>query len=191
MYLTSEMFYSMHWTSPAEIMKRLLVLTMMGFLFGACSGGNYAPLTTVEQVDVSRYVGKWYEIASLPFSRQEGCSCTTAEYEVLEDGVLRVKNSCMKEGELTVANGKAFVVEGTNNTKLRVQFFWPFRCDYWVIDLAPDYSYAVVGVPSREYCWILSRKPSMDDATYAAILERIKVKGFDIARFNRTRQDCN
>jgi apolipoprotein D and lipocalin family protein len=109
---------------------------------------------------------------------------------VLEDGVLRVKNSCIKDGELTVANGKAFVVEGTNNAKLRVQFFWPFRGDYWVIDLAPDYSYAVIGVPSREYCWILSRTSKLDDATYAKILEGVKAKGFDVTRFNRTKQDC-
>lgn len=154
------------------------------------SSDKYPPLETVASVDVNRYVGKWYEIASFPFSYQEGCTCTTAEYEVLEDGVLRVINSCRKEGAVDQAIGKAFVVEGTNNTKLRVQFFWPFRGDYWVIDLADDYSYAVVGVPSRKYCWILSRTATMSDEVYAGILERVKEKGFDITRFNKTSQEC-
>lgn len=170
-----------------------------GFLFfssliiSGCSifsSDNYPPLKTVDSVDVQKYIGKWYEIASLPFSRQEGCSCTTAEYEILETGVLKVTNSCMKEGEPAQAVGKAFVVEGTNNAKLRVQFFWPFRGDYWVIDLADDYSYAVVGVPSRKYCWILSRTPSMSDETFAGIIERVKEKGFDVTKFNKTAQNC-
>ncbi len=170
---------------------KIIILPLL--LLTGCSpfsSDNYPPLDTVSFVDVKKYVGKWYEIASLPFSRQEGCSCTTAEYEILDDGVLKVTNSCMKEGERTQAIGKAFVVEGTNNAKLRVQFFWPFRGDYWVIDRADDYSYAVVGVPSRKYCWILSRTPSMSDETYASIIEHVKAKGFDATRFNKTVQDC-
>ena len=162
-------------------------------LFSGCSifsSDNYPPLETVPSVDVTRYVGKWYEIASLPFKYQEGCTCTTAEYEVLDNGVLKVTNSCRKEGALDQAIGKAFVVDGTNNAKLKVQFFWPFTGDYWVIDLADDYSYAVVGVPSRKYCWILSRTTTMSDEIYAGILERVKEKGFDITRFNITSQDC-
>jgi apolipoprotein D and lipocalin family protein len=162
-------------------------------LFSGCSvfsPEQYPFLPTVESVDVQRYAGTWYEIASLPFSRQEGCTCTKAEYKVMDDGVLKVTNSCIKEGKMSVANGKAFIVEGTNNAKLKVQFFWPFKGDYWIIDLADDYSYAVVGVPSRKYCWILSRTKSMDDSTYAGILGVVKAKGFDITRFNKTQQNC-
>ncbi|MEI7907959.1 MAG: lipocalin family protein [Bacteroidota bacterium] len=169
------------------------VFCLSVFLFAGCSifsSNNYAPLETVPSVDVKKYIGKWYEIASLPFSRQEGCSCTTAEYDILDDGVLSVTNRCKKGDGFDQAVGKAFVIEGTNNTKLKVQFFWPFKGDYWVIDLAEDYSYAVVGMPSRKYCWILSRTKTMSDETYAGILERVKAKGFDITRFNKTAHDC-
>jgi apolipoprotein D and lipocalin family protein len=170
------------------------IITMIPLIaFAGCSifsSGKYAPLETVPSVDITKYVGKWYEIASLPFSLQDGCSCTTAEYEILESGVLKVTNSCRKEGEIEQATGKAFVVEGTNNSKLKVQFFWPFKGDYWVIDLADDYSYAVVGVPSRKYCWILSRSTIMSPETYSGILDRIKAKGFDITRFNKTEHNC-
>jgi len=170
-----------------------IIAILPTMFFAGCSifsSNSYAPLETVPSVDVKQYGGKWFEIASLPFSRQEGCSCTTAEYEILEDGVLKVTNTCKKEGNIEQAIGKAFVVEGTNNAKLKVQFFWPFRGDYWVIDLAADYSYAVVGVPSRKYCWILSRTTTMSDETYTGIVQRVKAKGFDVTRFQKTSQDC-
>lgn len=163
------------------------------FMFSGCaifSSSNNPPLETVPYVDVKQYMGKWFEIASFPFYWQDGCSCTTAEYEILEDGVVKVTNRCIKEGKVDQSVGKAFIVEGTNNSKLLVQFFWPFKGDYWVIDLAPDYSYAVVGVPNRKYCWILSRTTTMNDETYAGIVERVKAKGFDVSKFNKTAHNC-
>ncbi|NMB82925.1 MAG: lipocalin family protein, partial [Ignavibacteria bacterium] len=104
---------------------------------------------------------------------------------------LRVINKCMKNGELDDAKGKAFVVEGSNNSKLRVQFFWPFRGDYWVIELDKEnYQYAVVGTPSRKYMWILSRTPKMDEQIYNSILQQASEKGFDVSKLIKTVQDC-
>lgn len=173
-------------------MKRFAATVIAVFITG-CSGStssNYPPLETVPSLNVQQYAGKWYEIASFPFYWQDGCSCTTAEYEILENGTISVTNTCIKDGEVDQSVGKAFVVEGSNNTKLQVQFFWPFKGDYWVIDLAQDYSYAVVGVPSRKYCWILSRTTTMSDETYAGIVERVKNKGFDISQFKKTAHGC-
>lgn len=82
-----------------------------------------------------------------------------------------------------------FVVEGRNSAKLGTRLFWSFRGDYWVIDLSDDYSYAVAGMPSWEYCWILSRAPTMEEHTDTGILERVKAKGFDVTRFNRMLHD--
>jgi apolipoprotein D and lipocalin family protein len=161
-------------------------------LFG-CSG-SYQPLDVVPHVDLDRYLGKWYEIASFPQSFQKGCNCTTAEYFKTDGDYIRVLNSCRKgspQGELKTADGKAFVSDPATNAKLKVQFFWPFKGDYWIIDLADDYSYAVVGHPNRDYLWILSRKPSMDEITYKAILGRLKINGFDVTRLNKTNQSCN
>ena len=159
-------------------------------LFGC---GSYPPLDVVPRVDLDRYIGKWYDIASFPQSFQEGCNCTSAEYFKTDKDYIRVVNTCRKgspTGELKTAEGKAFVVENSNNAKLRVQFFWPFRGDYWIIDLAADYSYAVVGDPSRKYLWILSRTPKIDDSIFNAIVERIKAKGFDTSKLLRTNQSC-
>ncbi|HEY9177715.1 MAG TPA: lipocalin family protein [Flavipsychrobacter sp.] len=148
-------------------------------------------LETVPEVDVQRYMGKWYEIASFPQSFQKGCSCTVAEYELMDNGKVRVTNSCDAKGKRKVAKGKAWVTEKSTNAKLKVSFFWPFSGKYWIIDLADDYSYAVVGHPNRDYLWILSRTPQMDAQTYRQITERAKAKGFDITRLQKTRQvDC-
>lgn len=175
--------------------KFILFIALTGLGAGVLQAAaeKYPPLATVPQVDLARYMGTWYEIAAFPQRFEKGCHCTTAEYQMTDKGYVRVINSCRKgspQGKIKVARGKAFIVKGSGNAKLRVQFFWPFRGDYWIIDLAEDYSYAVVGERSREYLWILARTPRMDDALYQEILARAKNKGFDISRLRRTDQTC-
>src|SRR5689334_490818 len=132
------------------------------------------PLETVPHVDLNKYSGKWFEIASFPQRFQKGCHCTTAEYTVSEKGYVIVENRCNRDsinGKQSYIKGKAFVEKNSGNAKLKVQFFWPCRGKYWIIDLADDYSYAVVSHPNRKYLWILSRKPVMDNSIYTSILE--------------------
>ena len=177
-------------------MKALIVMTLAGIWVAAVAARaeeKYPPLETVPQVDLARYMGKWYEIAAFPQRFQKGCHCTTAEYEMTDKGYVRVINTCLKDGpqgKVKAAKGKAFVVEGSGNAKLRVQFFWPFRGDYWIIDLAQDYSCAVVGDKTQKYLWILSRTPRMDEVLYQEILARVKEKGFDIGRLRKCDQSC-
>jgi apolipoprotein D and lipocalin family protein len=148
-------------------------------------------LQTVPSVDLQKYAGKWYEIASFPQRFQKGCNCTTADYTPTDKGYVIVENRCNKDsinGKQSYIKGKAFVVANSGNAKLKVQFFWPFRGQYWIIDLADDYGYAVVGHPNRQYLWILSRTPQMDDNTYQQIISRVKEKGFDISKIKITPQ---
>ncbi len=150
-----------------------------------------APLTTVDRVDVGRYLGKWYEIASFPQRFQLGCTATTATYSLRPDGQIDVLNQCHLEtvdGELKVATGRARVVDPVTNARLEVSFFRPFWGDYWIIELEPEYEYAVVGHPGRDYLWILSRTPTMDAARYDAILTRLSEKGYQTERLSRTPQ---
>ena len=145
----------------------------------------------VPKVDLKRYAGKWYEIASYPQSFQKGCHCTTAEYTLSDKGYVIVENRCNRDsinGKQSYIKGKAFVEKDSSNAKLKVQFFWPFRAKYWIIDLADDYSYAVVSHPNRKYLWILSRTPKMDDTTYQKIISRLKEKGFDLSKLQITQQ---
>ena len=148
-------------------------------------------LQTVPYVDLKKYSGKWYEIASFPQRFQKGCYCTTADYTLTDKGFVIVENKCNKggiNGKQSYIKGKAFVVENSGNAKLKVQFFWPFRGKYWIIDLAEDYGYAVVGHPNKKYLWILSRTNTMNESTYQQIISRIKEKGFDISKIKLTKQ---
>ena len=148
-------------------------------------------LETVPFVDLNRYAGKWYEIASFPQRFQKGCHCTTAEYTMTDKGHVIVENRCNKDsinGKQSYIKGKAFVQKNSGNAKLKVQFFWPFRGKYWIIDLADDYSYAVVSHPNRKYLWILSRTSQMPEKTFQEILSRLKEKNFDLSNLKSTTQ---
>ena len=148
-------------------------------------------LETVTTVDLQKYSGKWFEIASFPQRFQKGCHCTTAEYTLTSKDYLIVENRCNKDnlnGKSLYIKGKVFAEKNSGNSKLKVQFFWPFKGKYWVIDLAPDYSYAVVGHPNRNYLWILSRTASMDDLLYHEIVSRIEAKGYDVSKILKTKQ---
>ena len=146
----------------------------------------------VRDVDLERYLGRWYEIASFPQRFQRGCVATTARYTRREDGRIRVENEC-RDGsfdvELRRIEGVAWVADPeVTNAKLRVRFFWPFSGAYWIIDLDPEYRFAAVGHPSRDYLWILSRTRTVEAATYDALLARIDAQGYDLERLQRTPQ---
>jgi apolipoprotein D and lipocalin family protein len=152
---------------------------------------HLGPLTTVSHVHLERYLGRWYEIASFPQSLQRGCTGTTATYSGRADGGIEVVNRCRKGslgGKESTAQGRARVVDPTTNAKLEVSFFRPFWGDYWIIELGSSYEHAVVGHPSRDYLWILSRTPTMDDGLCEAILSRLRAQGYEVERLVRTLQ---
>lgn len=147
------------------------------------------PLATVAHVDLARYSGTWFEIASFPQRFQAGCVASRADYTQAADGTVTVVNRCRDrrlDGPERTVTGTARVVDPATNAKLAVTFQWPFRGDYWIVDLDPDYRWAVVGHPSRDYLWILSRTPHLDGPTYTAILGRLQQQGYETARLDRT-----
>ncbi len=172
--------------STQHVMIALALLATAGTGFASDS-----ELTVVDSVVLSRYLGTWYEIASYPAWFQKNCTAVTAEYSMRDDGLIKVVNSCRKgslDGKLKQSTGRAKVVDTATNAKLKVSFFGPFWGDYWIIDLDVDYQWAVVGVPSRKYLWILSRTPVMDEQTYHEIVSRLPEFGYDASRLNTTPQ---
>jgi apolipoprotein D and lipocalin family protein len=154
-------------------------------------------LKVVPEVDLQRYVGTWYEIARLPFKYQSQCiSDVTATYSLLEDGKVQVINRCRDEnGDVSEAVGLARRADKNGpNSKLEVRFAPAWLSwlpmvwgDYWIMVLAPDYSYVAVGGPDREYMWVLSRTPSMDESVLQQILEQVKQNGYDLTGLIRTK----
>jgi apolipoprotein D and lipocalin family protein len=168
-----------------------LAFLMMFLVVAPNHAGDREPLETVDSVDLDRYLGRWYEIASYPAWFQKNCTAVTADYALREDGLIEVVNSCRKgslDGKLKQSKGRAKVVDETTNARLKVSFFGPFWGPYWIIDLDPDYQWAVVGGPDRKYLWILSRTPQMDETLYQEILSRLPDRGYDSERLHRTLQ---
>lgn len=181
-------------------LRMFLIFAAMTALAGAvlAQDGANSVLSTVGSVDLNKYQGRWYEIARYPNKFQKKCvGDTTATYTIKKDGDIEVLNECLKKnGKITRAKGEARVKDSSTNAKLKVRFapaflsFLPFVwADYWIIDLADDYSYAVVGDPGRKYLWILSRTPEMDQSTYQGILRRVKEQGFDPNKLIKTPQN--
>lgn len=170
------------------------------FLFLLICGGFASaaePLITVDHVDLTRYVGKWYEIASIPQYFQRKCvSDTTAEYEVVGKNRIRVYNSCETEDHHRIASeGRAKVVDTQTNAKLKVTFvhigdnyFFTFGGKYWITYLDSNYRYAIVGHPNRKYGWILSREPSLPESTLHMLITELKIRGYDACQFMMTPQ---
>lgn len=173
----------------------ILITACLALLAGCGINDQPAPGTdhSVPAVDLQRYLGLWYSVASLPAPFQDGCHCTTAEY-IARDGYIEVINRCRKgspKGAVDQAHGKAWPMPGSNNSRLKVSFFWPFKGDYWVIDLDPDYRWAVVGHPERKYLWILSRTPRLPDGVYEQLVGKARSLGYAVDRLQRIDQSCN
>jgi apolipoprotein D and lipocalin family protein len=149
------------------------------------------PLRIVPTVNLSRYLGKWYEIARFSNSFQKDCVEAIAEYSLIDDEKIQVINTCrrIKDGRLSSVTGIARVEDPVTHAKLKVNFVpswlrWTGigNGDYWIIDLDKDYTYAVVSEPSRKYLWILSRTPTMPQATYNDILKRLRDQNFEVSK---------
>ena len=169
------------------ILVAIIASAIMGVMV---PDSHKSELEVVSSVDLSRYVGRWYEIARLPNRFEKKCAdSVTATYALRPDGKIEVVNRCRKSsGEYTSAKGKAKIVDKRTNAKLKVTFFWPLYGDYWILDLGPNYEYAVVGDPSRDYLWILSRTPQIEETLYRQLLAKMAARGFKTELMIRTSQ---
>ena len=175
----------------------MMMLTLVLALGMETAIQSASPVRTVERVDLDRYVGEWHEIARYPNRFQRQCTGNVrARYAARPDGRIDVTNTCtVADGSEDEARGVARVVDTATSAKLKVRFapaalswlsfVWG---DYWIIGLASDYSWAVVGSPDRAYLWILARTPSLPDDAYRAAIETVRANGFDESRLTPTAQ---
>lgn len=173
----------------------MLVSTYV-FIIGGCAGiESRQPLPTVASVDLTRYVGTWYEIARLPMWFQRHCIDSKATYTLRPDGKIGVHNECVTDRDARdQADGVATVVDPNTNARLAVTFDNFFarlvgpskEGNYWILDLDQDYQTALVGTPDRRYLWILSRSPHLDGATYQRLVANAQQLGFPVSELIRT-----
>lgn len=169
-------------------MLRSLLLAAMSA--AAVAAPPALPNQPVAALELTRYAGTWHEIAHLPMYFQRQCVDTiTATYTPRPDGTIEVRNACRtRSGSMDEAVAVARPVAGSPGA-LEVRFapawlsWLPMAwADYWVVDLDPDYQWAVVGGPSKKYLWVLSRQPDMDRTLFEGIKARAARRGYPVDR---------
>jgi len=181
-------------TKALAMLPALLILS-------ACIGspgpvGNPAVPEPTRPVELQSYLGTWYEYGRYEAPFQRGCEGVTAEYSIRDDGKIKVVNSCYRDGldgEFDQAIGRAKLVEGSENAKLKVSFFGPFYGDYWVLDRGEEtpqgqYSWSIVGEPSGRYLWMLTREARPSAELRALLERRVKELGYDWSLVRPTKQ---
>ena len=185
--------------TPSPTLRQLaLSLALLSpFAASAQTSAPPEPLQTIARLDVGRYLGTWYEIAKYPNRFRRQCVAdTSALYRLRDDGQLDVINRCRQaNGEVAEAVGRARQDGPVDSPKLKVRFAPAWLSwlpmvwgNYWVIDLDTDYQLVAVSEPSREYLWVLSRTPTVEAGVYQALLGRLREKGFEVGRLERTTQ---
>lgn len=163
-----------------SVLLFMALVTALCINFTSCDNSETTVNNAVvkQELDLNRYLGRWYEVARFDHKFERGLTHCTAEYTLKEEGKIKVVNRGKKNGKWDTAEGKA----KTTSTPglLRVSFFGPFYSDYRILMLAPDYSYALVGSGSSSYLWILCRTPELKPIDRDAILMEAQTRGYDI-----------
>ena len=172
-------------------MNKLILILFTAMIFNSVNPQKVP--SVVSTVDLKRYMGMWYEIARLPNYFERKLKCTSANYTLRDDGRITVLNKgyyLTDPQKSTSARGVAWIPDRNSPAKLKVQFFWPFSGDYWIMELDKEYRYVLVGDPSHKYLWILAREKEMDEQIYNMLLSKAVEKGYDVKSIIRVEQDC-
>jgi apolipoprotein D and lipocalin family protein len=172
-------------------MKKSILLLITTMIFG--TGHSQKVPSVVTTVDLNRYKGTWFEIARLPIYFEKKLKCVSATYTLRDDGKITVLNKgfyITDPKKSASSSGVAWIPDKNSPAKLKVQFFWPFSGNYWILHLEKDYRYVLVGDPSYKYLWILAREKEMDEITYSMLLQLAVDQGYDVKPIIRVEQNC-
>ncbi len=172
------------------IKNNLLVLSLITLL-SACGSQNLKPIDTVEHVDLKRFMGEWYVIANIPTFIETDAYNAIETYKMNEDGSIATTFTFRKgsaEGNRKQYNPTGFIVDKQSNALWDMQFIWPFKAEYRVIYLDDDYQTTIIGRSKRDYVWLMSRQPGIDENSYRSLLGFIQSQGYDIDKVQKVPQ---
>jgi len=177
---------------------RLRALNLLIFLLFtvACNfsdnSNNAQAMQTVPFVDIERFMGDWYVIANIPTFIEKRATNAIESYRLNSTGQIETTFTFFQDnpsGRKKVYKPTGFIYNTETNAEWRMQFIWPFKATFLVIDLGDDYSYTVIGVPNRKYVWIMSREPILSDDTFSEITQKLAVVGYDISKIQKIVQE--
>lgn len=163
--------------------NKLPVIVFSGIMFFGCQ--TMEPIHTVKQVDLDRFMGDWFVIASIPTFIEKEAFNAVESYRLTEDGVIETTFTFNKggfDGPLKTYRPRGFVRDKKTNAVWAMQFIWPFKAEYRIIYLSEDYAETVIGRTKRDYVWIMARRPTISDEAYKGIVDFIAEQGYDPAK---------
>ncbi len=168
-------------------MKRILYVCIVILILSACKGPE---MKTVNYVDLERFMGDWYVVGIIPNFVEKHAINGIESYSRLDGNGIKIdyRFTDRRTGKVKHMEPKGWIHNFDSNAEWRVQFFWPVKFPYLIIDLADDYSYTVIGIPNRKFVWIMSRKPGIPEQTYKEILVRLEGNGYDISKIEKMPQ---
>lgn len=175
-------------------MKRLSILLFFISILSACGGSNVKPITTVEHVDLQKFMGDWYVIANIPTFIETDAFNAVENYAMNEDGTIKTTFTFRKgsfDGTRKQYNPTGFVLDTESNALWDMQFIWPFKAEFRVIYLDKDYDITIIGRSKRDYVWIMAREPQISDEVYQSLLNFIADEGYDISQVQKVPQQWN
>lgn len=170
---------------------KLLASLLLAVGLTGCQSANQAPLATVAHVDLPRFMGDWYVIANIPTFIEKGAHNAIESYKLNADGSIATTFTFLKdsfEGEQKRYQPTGYVRDTQSNAVWDMQFIWPFKSDYRIAYLTPDYSQTVIGREQRDYVWIMARTPSIPDADYQRIILFLQQQGYDVSQIQKVPQ---
>jgi apolipoprotein D and lipocalin family protein len=172
-------------------MNRNRLLVIAALLLSACRGESHPPLALAADVDLARFMGDWYVIASIPTFIEKDAHNAVESYRLAEDGTIDTTFTFRAggfDGKPKRYTPRGFVREGSSNAVWGMQFAWPIKADYRIAWLKPDYSQTVIGREQRDYAWIMARTPQIPEEEYQQILQFLREQGYDVAQVRKVPQ---
>lgn len=168
-----------------------LCLLFAGLANIGCAAASRPPIRTVAKVDLARFMGDWYVIANIPTFLEKGAHNAVESYRLDADGTVATTftfRSGSFDGERKRYTPRGFVLDRDSNAVWGMQFVWPFKGDFRIVDVDSDYTRTVIGREKRDYVWIMARTPAIPDADYDRILRLLAAEGYDVSRIDRVPQ---
>ena len=173
-----------------------LIILLTGLILSSCQelkeNKEFDLMKTVDYVDIDRFMGDWYVIANIPTFIEKNATNAIESYQLDEDRNIKTTFTFFKnspEGEKKIYKPKGFIYNSKTNAEWRMQFLWPFKVPFLIIDLAEDYSHTVIGYPNRKYVWIMARKSKMNEEIYKGILSNLDSIGYDLKKIIKIPQE--
>jgi len=173
-----------------RMMKTILLLSLLTLL-SACGSQNLKPINTVDYVDLDRFMGDWYVIANIPTFIETDAYNAIENYAMNDDGTIATTftfHDGSPDGKLKKYEPTGFIVDKKSNALWGMRFIWPFKAEYRIIYLDDDYETTIIGRTKRDYVWLMSRQPSINEITYKSLLTYIESQGYDISRVQKVPQ---